>query len=176
MSSKITSRTVAKTTPRAAADATRASSRPLVLVIDGPNLNMLGLREPHIYGSRTLADIHAELEEQGSEFGVQVECHQSNHEGALIDLIQEARGKVSAIILNAGALTHTSIALRDAVAASEVPTIEVHISNVAAREEFRHRSYLTAVCAGQICGFGPLGYRLALTAAIEISKKGSPTR
>lgn len=144
-----------------------------MLLINGPNLNLLGTREPHLYGHATLAAITADLVARGDAAGVRVSAHQSNHEGVLIDLLQEARGRAAAIILNAGALTHTSIALRDAVVACEVPTIEVHLSNVAAREEFRHRSHLTAVCVGEILGFGPLGYRLALDAALAIIAGGS---
>ena len=143
-------------------------SRPTVLVIHGPNLNLLGEREPHIYGNVTLADIDAELAARGQGAGIAVVSMQSNHEGVLIDRVQGARGAVDAIIINAGGFTHTSVALRDAIAATKLPTIEVHLSNLAAREEFRQRSFLTAVCVGQISGFGAASYRLALDAAIDI--------
>jgi 3-dehydroquinate dehydratase-2 len=148
-----------------------------VLVIHGPNLNLLGEREPHIYGDVTLADIDAELAARGKAAGVDVVSVQSNHEGELVDRVQQARGDAGAIIINAGGFTHTSVALRDAIAATKIPTIEVHLSNLAAREEFRHRSYLTAVCVGQISGFGAASYRLALDAAIDIlgaRKTGGP--
>jgi 3-dehydroquinate dehydratase-2 len=139
-----------------------------VAVFHGPNLNLLGEREPHIYGDTTLADIDAALIAQGAAAGVQVTSAQSNHEGELIDWIQRARGEAAAMIINAGGFTHTSVALRDAIAATKIPTIEVHLSNLAAREEFRHRSYLTAVCVGLIAGFGAGSYRLALDAAIDL--------
>ncbi len=141
---------------------------PRVLVLHGPNLNLLGEREPHIYGHTTLADIDAELVARGRAAGVEVISLQSNHEGVLIDRVQQARADADAIIINAGGFTHTSVALRDALAATKLPVIEVHLSNLAAREEFRHRSYLTAVCVGQIAGFGAASYRLALDAAIDI--------
>lgn len=141
---------------------------PTVVVIHGPNLNLLGEREPHIYGNVTLADIDAELVAHGQGAGVVVLSLQSNHEGALIDRVQQARGQADALIINAGGFTHTSVALRDAVAATKIPTIEVHLSNLAAREEFRQHSFLTAVCVGQISGFGAASYRLALDAAIDI--------
>lgn len=139
-----------------------------VAVFHGPNLNLLGEREPHIYGDVSLADIDAALVKRGAAAGVQVTSAQSNHEGELIDWIQRARGEADAIIINAGGFTHTSVALRDAIAATKIPTIEVHLSNLAAREEFRHRSLLTAVCVGQISGFGAASYRLALDAAIDL--------
>jgi 3-dehydroquinate dehydratase-2 len=143
-------------------------ARATVLVIHGPNLNLLGEREPQVYGSVTLAEIDAGLLAQGQAAGVAVVTMQSNHEGALVDRIQAARGEADAIIINAGAYTHTSVALRDAIAATKIPTIEVHLSNLAAREEFRQRSFLTAVCVGQISGFGAASYRLALSAAIDM--------
>ena len=149
-----------------------------VAVFHGPNLNLLGEREPHIYGDTTLADIDAALVTQGASAGVKVTSAQSNHEGELIDWIQAARGVADAIIINAGGFTHTSVALRDAIAATKIPTIEVHLSNLAAREEFRQRSYLTAVCVGLIAGFGAASYRLALEAAIDIlaARGRSPAR
>jgi 3-dehydroquinate dehydratase-2 len=152
--------------------------RPSVLVLHGPNLNLLGTREPHIYGSTTLADIDADLRKVGEDLGVAVETFQSNSEGALIDRIHEARTQVQALIVNAGGYTHTSVALRDALAAVGLPVIEVHLTNLAAREEFRHRSLLAPVCVGQITGLGAFGYRLALEAAAQVlrNKKGTPSR
>jgi 3-dehydroquinate dehydratase-2 len=151
---------------------------PTVLVVHGPNLNLLGTREPGIYGHTTLAEIDADLVKAGEELGVTVETFQSNHEGAMIDRIQEARRDTQALIVNAGGYTHTSVALRDALAAVGLPVIEVHLSNLAAREEFRHRSLLAPVCVGQITGMGAFGYRLALEAAIHVlqMRKGQPTR
>jgi 3-dehydroquinate dehydratase-2 len=144
---------------------------PTVVVLHGPNLNLLGEREPEIYGSMTLAEIDAELGATGKAAGVTVRSLQSNHEGELIDAIQQARTDADVIIINGAGFTHTSVALRDSIVASTLPTIEVHLSNIAARESFRHHSFLTAVCVGQICGFGPTSYRLALVAAIDILKK-----
>ena len=140
-----------------------------VLVLHGPNLNLLGTREPEIYGHTTLADIDADLQSRGEQLGLTVECFQSNHEGALIDRIQAARGKASAIIINPGGYTHTSVALRDALAGVGLPVIEVHLSNVAAREEFRHRSLIAPIAVGQIVGLGAMGYRLALEAAQQLT-------
>jgi 3-dehydroquinate dehydratase-2 len=145
-----------------------ARATPRVLVLHGPNLNLLGEREPHIYGNVRLADIDAELVARGRAAGVEVTTLQSNHEGVLVDRVQQARADADAININAGGFTHTSVALRDAIAATKLPVIEVHLSNLAAREEFRQRSYLTAVCVGQIAGFGAASYRLALDAAIDI--------
>jgi 3-dehydroquinate dehydratase-2 len=155
--------------------------RPTVVVIHGPNLNLLGTREPHIYGHTTLADIDQDLRRAGEDLGVAVECFQSNSEGALIDRVHEARQQAQALIINAGGYTHTSVALRDALAAVGLPVIEVHLTNLAAREEFRHRSLLAPVCIGQITGLGGLGYRLALEAAAHVIrtqtiKKGAPSR
>lgn len=140
---------------------------PLVSVIHGPNLNLLGTREPHLYGSATLGDVDRALAELALELGVALETFQSNHEGALIDRVQAARGRARAILLNAGGYTHTSVALRDAVLAvqPEVFTIEVHVSNTHAREPFRRRSLLAPVVRGRIEGFGVLSYLLALRAA-----------
>jgi 3-dehydroquinate dehydratase-2 len=149
----------------------KKSPAPTVVVLHGPNLNLLGEREPHVYGSVTLAEIDGELTAQGQAAGVTVRALQSNHEGALIDAIQEARGTADVIIINAGGYTHTSVALRDAIAATKLPAIEVHLSNLAARESFRHTSYLTAVCVGQIAGFGAGSYRLALAAAIDLMRQ-----
>ncbi len=138
-----------------------------VLVLNGPNLNMLGKREPGVYGTETLHQINASILKRAKDLGMEIECFQSNHEGELIGRIQQARGKKDAILLNAGGLSHTSIALRDAIVAAEVPTIEVHLTNIFAREVFRHHSVLTSVCIGQICGFGSLGYILALDAVAQ---------
>lgn len=139
-----------------------------ILVLNGPNLNMLGTREPAIYGSMTLADIEAACAEHGAALSLAVTCRQSNLEGELVTWIQEARGTQAGIILNAGAYTHTSIAIPDALVAAEVPFIELHLSNVFAREEFRHHSWLSPLAKGVICGFGAKGYSLALDAMIEI--------
>jgi 3-dehydroquinate dehydratase II len=157
------------------------AQRPTVVVIHGPNLNLLGTREPHIYGHTTLADIDQDLRKAGEDLGVTVETFQSNGEGALIDRVHEARQQAQALIVNAGGYTHTSVALRDALAAVGLPVIEVHLTNLAAREEFRHRSLLAPVCVGQITGLGAFGYRLALEAAAQVIrtqtiKKGAPSR
>ncbi|MCW2277318.1 type II 3-dehydroquinate dehydratase [Heliophilum fasciatum] len=136
-----------------------------VLLINGPNLNLLGRREPAVYGATTLAEIEAAVVAQGKTWGWQVDCFQSNHEGALIDRIHAAMGEVDFLIINPGGYTHTSVALRDAVAGTAIPTIEVHMSNIHAREAFRHVSMVAPVAIGQICGFGADGYRLAMEAA-----------
>ena len=141
-----------------------------VLILNGPNLNLLGQREPHVYGKTTLADIEAMVRERSAQLRVEVEFRQSNHEGQLVDWIQQARGVFEAIVLNAGAYTHTSIALRDAITAAGVRTIEVHLSNVHAREDFRHRSMIAPVCAGVICGFGARSYLLGLEAAATFDR------
>lgn len=137
-----------------------------IFVINGPNLDMLGLREPEIYGSDTLESINRELAEYCASVGVQPEFFQSNSEGGIVDIIHSARGKADGIVLNAGAYTHYSIAIRDAISAVELPCVEVHLSNVHKREEFRHKSVLSAVCTGVICGFGKKVYRLAIDALI----------
>jgi 3-dehydroquinate dehydratase II len=144
-----------------------------ILVLNGPNLNMLGKREPEIYGKESLADIEKGIIRKCAELGLDVECRQSNHEGELVQLIQEAREQCGFIILNAGGYTHTSVAIRDAIASSEVPTIEVHLSNIHAREEFRHHSMTASLCVGQISGFGSFGYLLALEAAKNLRDKQS---
>jgi len=138
-----------------------------VLVLHGPNLNLLGTREPEVYGSMSLDEINARLVEQGRELGVEVTCQQSNHEGILIDALQDARAWAGGVIFNPGGYTHTSVALRDAIAAIGIPVVEVHLSNVYAREEFRHKSLLSAVCKGKITGLGWWSYKLALTYLVE---------
>jgi 3-dehydroquinate dehydratase-2 len=137
-------------------------------VLNGPNLNLLGQREPAIYGAATLADVEAEMRALGDKLGVGVTCRQSNHEGELVTWIQEAGRTGADVILNAGAYTHTSVAIRDAIKGSGARVIEVHISNVHAREEFRHHSYISPVVAGIIVGFGIAGYRLAFQALLEM--------
>ena len=143
-----------------------------VLILHGPNLNLLGTREPEIYGALTLEDINRALAERGREAGLTLDFFQSNHEGALVDAVQGARGKYEFIILNAAAYTHYSIALRDAIAAVEVPVIEVHLSNIHRREAFRHRSVIAPVVMGQICGFGAESYLAALEIVI-FKRKGA---
>lgn len=142
-----------------------------ILVLHGPNLNLLGTREVSIYGDQTLADIDAHLAQVARELGAEVECFQSNHEGALIDAIHAARGKTDGLLLNPGALTHTSIALRDAIAGVQIPAVEVHLSNIHAREPFRHTSYLAPMCVGQISGFGARSYELALRGLVELLRE-----
>jgi 3-dehydroquinate dehydratase-2 len=142
-----------------------------VLVLHGPNLNLLGRREPEHYGTATLAQIDAELKKLGRALKLRVECFQSNHEGELVQKIQEARGRVAAILINPGGYTHTSVAIRDALAFTELPVIEVHLSNLAKREEFRKRSLVSDLAVGTISGFGPHSYFLALRAAASVLKK-----
>jgi len=142
-----------------------------VLVIHGPNLNLLGRREPGIYGTVTLAEIDRQLQTLAAEIGCEIETFQSNHEGAILDRLHQAPGRYDAVVLNAGALTHYSIALRDAIAAIAVPVIEVHLSNVHARERFRHRSVIAPVVAGQIAGFGADSYLLGLRAAVALGRR-----
>lgn len=135
-----------------------------IFVINGPNLNLLGEREPEIYGSETLDDIRKKLEDQAASLGLAVDFRQSNSEGELVDWIQEARSKASGLIINAGAYSHTSLALLDALQACPIPCIEVHLSNIFARESFRHHSHISAQATGVICGLGSKGYELALSA------------
>jgi 3-dehydroquinate dehydratase-2 len=142
-----------------------------ILVLHGPNLNLLGTREPEIYGSMTLSDINTKLTELGQGFGAELKCFQSNHEGALIDALQDAQTWADGVIFNPGGYTHTSVALRDAISAMRPPVIEVHLSNVYAREEFRHVSMISAVCRGKIIGFGWRSYTLGLRALIEMLEK-----
>src|SRR6185312_6198489 len=138
-----------------------------VLVLNGPNLNMLGTREPHIYGAESLADVEALCHRTAEETGLSVDFRQSNHEGELVTWIQEARGTADAILINPAAYSHTSVAIHDALRMLEVPIIEVHLSNIHAREAFRHHSYVSAVATAVICGLGPQGYRLAIAALAE---------
>ncbi|MHB1219021.1 MAG: type II 3-dehydroquinate dehydratase [Alphaproteobacteria bacterium] len=146
---------------------------PTVVVLNGPNLNMLGKREPNIYGRDTLADVEKTCRAHAKTLGLALDFRQSNHEGELVGWIQEARGKAAGIVINAAALTHTSVALLDALQAAEVPTIEVHLTNIYRREPFRHHSYISRAAVGVICGLGPRGYLMALDAlAGTIKAKG----
>src|SRR5512139_2471705 len=138
-----------------------------ILVIHGPNLNLLGKREPEIYGTFTLSDINDRLSTLAAELGVEVSFFQSNHEGELVQKIQDAMGVYQAIVINPGAYTHTSVALRDAIASTGIPTVEVHLSNIYRREEFRQHSFISGVAVGQITGFGPESYLLGLRAAVQ---------
>jgi 3-dehydroquinate dehydratase-2 len=138
-----------------------------ILVVHGPNLNLLGKREPNIYGTVTLDEINGRLTALARELGTEVSCFQSNHEGELVQKIQDAMGEYQAIVINPGAYTHTSVALRDAIASTGILAVEVHLSNIYRREEFRQHSYISGVAAGQITGFGPESYLLGLRAAIH---------
>ena len=155
----------------AAKAARRPPAKKPVLVLNGPNLNMLGKRQPKIYGRESLADVEKACRNEAARLGLAIECAQSNHEGALVDLIQGAREKNSAIVLNAGALTHTSVALLDALNAAELPVVEVHISNIYRRESFRHHSYISPAAVGVIAGLGTQGYLLALQALARLLKR-----
>ena len=133
-----------------------------ILILNGPNLNLLGRREPGVYGSETLADVEAACERLGAELGLEISCAQSNHEGELIDKLQQAGHDGTAVVFNPGGYSHTSVALRDAISGAKTRVVEVHISNIHAREEFRHHSYISAVAEGVICGLGTAGYLLAI--------------
>lgn len=141
------------------------------LFLNGPNLNLLGTRQPEVYGRQTLADIEALVRARATELGIEIDFRQSNHEGELVTWIQEARGRFDAIVLNAAAYTHTSVALRDAISAVSIPTVEIHLSNIHAREEFRHRSLIAPVCRGQISGFGFQSYLLGLQAVVTLKDR-----
>lgn len=134
-----------------------------ILVIHGPNLNLLGTREPEVYGSQTLADVNQHLQQQAQEWGLALETYQSNHEGEIVEAIHRARGRHQAIIINPAAFTHTSVAVRDALAGVAIPFIEVHLSNVHQREPFRHHSFMSDLAVGVICGLGAYGYEAALS-------------
>ena len=142
----------------------------IILFLNGPNLNLLGTREPEVYGHTTLADIEAQVRQHAKQLEVDIEFRQSNQEGELVNWIQEAKDKFDAIVINAAAYTHTSVALRDAISAVGVATIEIHLSNIHAREEFRHKSLIASVCRGQICGFGAKSYILGLEAAVHVTE------
>jgi 3-dehydroquinate dehydratase-2 len=144
------------------------TGKPTILVLNGPNLNLLGLREPEIYGHETLSDIEEACLERAAELSLSLDFRQSNHEGQLVDWIHEARQMADGIILNAGAYSHTSVAILDALNAASVPTVEVHLSNIYRREEFRHNSYVSRAARGVICGFGGHGYELALAAVARL--------
>lgn len=144
-----------------------------VIVLSGPNLNLLGEREPAVYGSQSLEDIHQELVALGKELAIDVECRQTNHEGQLIDWLHEERTRADAFVLNAGGLTHTSVALRDAIASIKPPVIEVHLSHLFAREAFRHVSMIAPACAGMVSGFGSDSYLLGLRAAAAKVRRAS---
>lgn len=139
-----------------------------ILVLNGPNLNLLGTREPDIYGTETLGDIEQQARARAETLGLDLDFRQSNTEGELVDWIQEARSRVAGIVINAGAYTHTSVAILDALQASDLPIVEVHLSNIFARETFRHHSYVSQVATGLVCGFGGLGYSLALEAMARL--------
>lgn len=146
-----------------------------IFILNGPNLNLIGEREPEIYGAATLAEIEEGLRDQASDAGMAIVFRQTNHEGVLVDWLQEARQGASALILNAGAYTHTSVAILDALRSLTVPVAEVHLSNIFKREPFRHRSFVSPAATGMICGFGARGYKLALAALIEILESSAPS-
>lgn len=138
-----------------------------LLILNGPNLNLLGERQPEVYGTTTLAEIEAMCEDAAKEMGATATCQQSNNEGELVDAIHRARKSYDGIVLNAGAYTHTSIAIMDAITSTQMPTVELHLSNIHAREDFRKKSFIAPVAIGQISGFGPAGYRLAIQAILQ---------
>ncbi|PJI91853.1 3-dehydroquinate dehydratase [Yoonia maricola] len=138
-----------------------------ILILNGPNLNLLGTRQPEVYGPTTLADIEALCQAKATDLGIDLTFAQSNHEGELVDMLHDARGIHAGIVLNAGAYTHTSVALMDAISSIMVPVIELHLSNIHAREAFRQKSYIAPVAVGQICGFGAAGYPLAMDALLS---------
>ncbi len=142
-----------------------------ILIIHGPNLNLLGDRETNFYGSKTLKELDGLLQKRGKDLGVEVSCFQSNNEAEIIEKIQEAKKKFQGIIINPAAYTHTSVAIRDAIAAMGIPTVEVHLSNIYQRETFRHHSYVSSVAVGQICGFGANSYLLGLEAVVKVIAK-----
>ncbi len=146
-----------------------------ILVLHGPNLNLLGQREPGVYGSATLEDINRLLETEAQALQVKLSALQSNHEGVLVDAIHAARDQHSGLLINAGAYTHTSVAIRDAIAGVNIPTVEVHLSNIYRREPFRHHSYIAAIAIGQISGFGPNSYRLGLQALVHHLREHNPS-
>ncbi len=149
---------------------------PKILFVNGPNLNMLGIREKQFYGSQTLEQINTEIFSLAQREGVTVECFQSNHEGELVDRIQQAYQNTDCIVINAGAFTHYSIAIYDALKTVQIPIIEVHLSNIYAREEFRSKSLISPLASGGIFGLGPVGYKLAFFAALQLAKPGDNTR
>ena len=151
------------------------SATPIISILNGPNLNMLGARQPEVYGRESLADIEALCRAHAARLGLAVEFRQSNHEGDLVTWIQETRGRAAGIIINAGAYTHTSVAILDALLAAEVPAVEVHLSNIHQRDAFRHHSYVAKAAKGMICGFGSHGYILALDAQARLIKGSSQT-
>jgi len=146
-------------------------ANPMILIVNGPNLNMLGTRQPEVYGHETLADVEASARIHAASLGLDIDFRQSNHEGVLVDWIQEARQSAAGIIINAGAYTHTSVAILDALLAAQKPTVEVHFSHIHQREEFRHHSYVSKAAKGMICGFGSHGYILALDALARLIRE-----
>jgi 3-dehydroquinate dehydratase-2 len=145
-----------------------------ILFLNGPNLNLLGQREPTIYGKLTLLDIEVQVRQRAKELGVTIDFRQSNNEGELVTWIQQSKSEFDSLVINAAAYTHTSVALRDAISGVAIPSVEIHLSNIHAREEFRRKSLLTAVCVGQISGFGPYSYVLGLEAAINVIAASKP--